>query len=138
MNQSIKDELQEFKHYHKNRYNIYFHIFCGCIYMAALCLLFKKYHYIALIIYGILLLLTLNNVTTTISIFIILMAIITIGSSYNISTLHLGVLFIIFYFLPDLSHYLTNEPTVLSIDTITPFTLFTNIFYLLPFSILSI
>jgi len=103
--------------------------------MALLCLLFKNY-YVVLIIYIGLLLLTIKNIAVVSTIFILLAGIIAVGSSYNISKLYLVVLFITFYFLPDLSHYLTNEPTVLSIDTITPFTLFTNIFYLLPFSLM--
>jgi uncharacterized membrane protein YGL010W len=138
MNRSIQHELQEFKQYHKNRYNIYFHILCGFICMATFCLLFKQYSNLVLIIYGLLLLFTIDNIILTGGIIILLMAIITIGSSYNLSLLQLGILFLVFYFLPDLSHYLTNEPTVLTIYTITPFTLFTNIFYLLPFSILSL
>ena len=47
-------------------------------------------------------------------------------------------LIIIFYLLPEVSHYITDEPTVLKIENLNPISLFINIFYLLPFGILSL
>jgi hypothetical protein len=136
MNQPILKEYNDFKVYHKNIYNIYFHIFCGFIFMTFLFLLFKKYKNIALILYSLLLLFTINNLLITFTICAILFILISIISKYKFSNISMLILFLIFYFLPDLSHYLTAEPSMLNINNITPLSLFTNIFYLLPFSIM--
>jgi len=39
------------------------------------------------------------------------------------------------YMAPELSHYATGDPTVLTLETLTPFTAFVNVAYLLPFSL---
>ena len=57
---------------------------------------------------------------------------------YKLKKANIFLLFLVFYFLPDLSHYLTNESSMLNINNITSLSLFTNIFYLLPFSIMSL
>jgi hypothetical protein len=44
----------------------------------------------------------------------------------------------IFYFLPDVSHYLTGEETVLNIHTVTPLDLVDNFFLLLPHTMLAL
>ena len=38
----IKEEFNDFEKYHKNKYNLYFHIFCGFIFMTFLFLLLIK------------------------------------------------------------------------------------------------
>ena len=136
MNIHIEKELNEFEKYHKNIYNIYFHIFCGIIFMTFLFLLSKKYSYSLLTIYILLLLFTLNSFLITFIIFIILFIMIYIFQKYNISKTKIFIIFFIFYMLPELSHYLTKEPAMLNMNNITLFTGFVNIFYLLPFSII--
>ncbi len=54
----------------------------------------------------------------------------------TISTRALGVL--VFYFLPELSHYLTKESTVLNIETITIYDAIDNFFFLYPQSVLAL
>lgn len=136
MNQIIKKEFSEFEKYHKDIFNIYFHIVCGFIFMSFLFLLSTNYSYVLLFLYSALLLFTIQNLFITFIIFIILFIMIYFIKGFKISILNKSIIFIIFYFLPDLSHYLTNEPSMLNINNITPLSLFTNIFYLLPFSIM--
>jgi hypothetical protein len=136
MNLTIKKEFEEFAEYHKNIYNIYFHILCGFIFMAFLLLLSKNYSNIILVMYSLLILLTVHNLFITFTIFIILFGMVYFMKKYNLSTTVIILLFLVFYFLPDLSHYLTNESPMLNINNITPLSAFTNVFYLLPFSIL--
>ena len=138
MKTTIKKEFIEFKKYHKNIYNIYFHILCGFVFMAFLVLLSKKYSNILLFIYSLLILFTVNNLLITIIIFIILFIIVYLVKKYKFKTEIIFVLFLVFYFLPDFSHYLTNEPSMLNLNNITPLSIFTNIFFLLPFSIMSL
>jgi hypothetical protein len=136
MNTNIKREFIDFAKCHKNIYNIYFHIFCGFIFMTFLFLLSKNYSNTLLILYSLLILFTIHNLAITMFIFIILFVMVHFIKKYKFKTLNILLLFLVFYFLPDLSHYLTNEPPMLNINNITPFSLFTNIFYLLPFSIM--
>ena len=136
MNTIIKKEFIEFEKYHKNIYNIYFHIVCGFIFMTFL--LCNNYSNGLLIIYSLLLLFTINNLPVILIIFIILFIMVYLVKKYKFKTEIIFLLFVVFYFLPDLSHYLTNEPSMLNINNITPLSLFTNIFYLLPFSIMCI
>jgi hypothetical protein len=138
MNIIIKKEFIEFEKYHKNTYNIYFHIICGFIFMTFLFLLSKNYINILLFLYILLILFTINNLFITFIIFIILFIMIYFVKKYKFTTVNIFLLFLVFYFLPDLSHYLSNEPSMLSINNITPLSLFTNIFYLLPFSIMCV
>ena len=119
-------------------YNIYFHILCGFIFMTFLFLLSNKYNNILLFLYSILILVTIHNLLISFIIFIILFTMVNFINRYKIKKVNIFLLFLTFYFLPDLSHYLTNEPSMLNINNITPLSLFTNIFYLLPFSIMSL
>lgn len=136
MNKVIKEEFIEFEKYHKNIYNIYFHILCGFIFMTFLFLLSKKYSYILLSFYILLILFTTHNFLISFSIYIFIYFLIYFIKQFNFNKTITFVLFFIFYFLPDLSHFLTNEPSMLNMDNLTPLSLFTNIFYLLPFSLL--
>jgi hypothetical protein len=130
----LQNDFKEFEKYHKNIYNIEFHIICGFIFMTSLFILSRKYSKLLIIIYSLLLLFTINNILIVLIIFIILFIMVYYASKYNISKITILVLFIVFYFLPDLSHYLTKEPTLLNINNINPINIITNILYLLPFS----
>ncbi len=136
MIKNIDEEFSEFKLYHKNIYNIYFHIFCGFLFMSFFLLLFKKNKNVALLIYSVLILFTINNIFLSGIIFILLFTLINIVFKNFTSTKINVFLFVLFYFLPDLSHYLTNEKTVLNINNLTFLKIFLNIFYLLPYSIM--
>lgn len=133
MNTIIQNELNEFEKYHKNIYNLYFHVICGFIFMAFL-FSSTKYSNILLILYSCLILFTIYNISITCIIFVGLFGIIYLVKKYKLQNQTAFFLFLIFYFLPDLSHYLTNEPPMLNMNT-TPISLFANVFYLLPFSL---
>ena len=134
--ETIKLEYEEFKKSHKNTYNISFHIFCGIIFMSFLLLACGTYKNIALIIYSVMLLVTLKDNTTAIYITCILYFLINyIFNNLGLSSFYCIGFFLIFYLLPDLSHYLTKEKTVLTINNVTAITGFVNVFYLLPFSL---
>ena len=134
MNKIIEKEFIEFKKYHKNIYNIYFHIVCSFIFMTFL--LCNKNSNVLLIIYSLLLLFTINKLLITFIIFIILFFMVYLVKKYNFKPENIFLLFLVFYSLPDLSHYLTNEPSMLNINNITPLSLFTNVFYFLPFTLM--
>ena len=136
MNTIIKKEFTDFEKYHKNIYNIYFHIACGFIFMTFLFLLSKNYSYLLISLYSLLLLFTINSIVATFSVFSGLFIMVYFLNKYKLPMATIFLLFLVFYFLPDLSHYLTNEPSMLNINNITPLSLFTNVFYLLPFSII--
>jgi hypothetical protein len=136
MNQIIKKEFSEFEKYHKDIFNVYFHIVCGFIFMSFLFLLSTNYSFVLLFLYSTLLLFTIQNLFITFLIFIILFFMVYFIKKYKFKKINIFLLFLVFYFSPDLSHYLTNEPSMLNINNITPLSLFTNIFYLLPFSII--
>jgi hypothetical protein len=136
MNTIIKKEFIEFERYHKNIYNIYFHVLCGFVFMAFLFLLSNNYSNVLLILYSLLVLFTINNLLITFIIFSILFIMVYFMKTYKLKSSNMFLLFLVFYFLPDLSHYSTNEPSMLNINNITLISLFTNVFYLLPFSIM--
>lgn len=136
MNTIIKKEFIEFEKYHKNIYNIYFHIICGFIFMTFFILLSNNYNNILLFLYSLLILFTTHNIIISFIIFSILFVMVYFIKKYKLKKINIFLLFLTFYFLPDLSHYLTDEPSMLNINNITPLSLFTNIFYLLPFSIM--
>jgi len=106
--------------------------------MSALLLLSKKYKIFFILAYSLLLLFTMTAnyfipiLLTIIGIYFTSKIIKKIYT--NLNTIHLSIIFLIFYFLPDLSHYLTGEKTVMTLENITIESLFVNIFYLLPFS----
>lgn len=135
MNEILKKELIQFKLFHKNSFNVYFHILCGFIFMTCLLLISNKYSYLLLVIYSLIILFTLNDIIVSFIIFTILFVLLCYIKNKNLTKQNILYLFLFFYFLPELSHYLTNEPTVLNINNVTPLTLILNIFYLLPFSL---
>lgn len=135
MNEILKKELIQFKLFHKNSFNVYFHIVCGFIFMTCLLLISNKYSYLLLVIYSLIILFTLNDIIVSFIIFTILFVLLCYIKNKNLTKQNILYLFLFFYFLPELSHYLTNEPTVLNINNVTPLTLILNIFYLLPFSL---
>ena len=132
----IENELNDFMNYHKNIVNISFHILCGSIFMSFLFLLLKKHAYIAILLYTIFVYLSLNHIILSLCVLFSLL-IFTIGlKQFKLSMRSILMYSLIFYFLPDLTHILTNEKTVLKVDSLL--SILTNIVYLLPFSILSL
>jgi hypothetical protein len=135
MNPTIQRELNEFEKYHKNIYNISFHVVCGFVFMTFLFLLSKKYSHVLLILYALLLLLTINNVLITSITVIILFIMIYFISQYDISLSTKLIIFFTFYFLSSVSHFVTGEPTVLNISNTSVYSVAINTFYFIPFTI---
>ena len=127
----IRKEFEEFKLFHKNPINIKFHVLCGFIYMTFLFLTFKSIRYELFILYSFVIYKTIKTPYLT---YLVLFILMEYFAQKNINVYLSFLIFIIFYMLPELSHYLTNEKTVLIIDNITPLSVIINIFYLLPFS----
>lgn len=61
MNLTIEKEFNEFRKYHINIYNVYFHILCGFFLMSFLFLSAKKIAITLLVLYTFFLLLTISN-----------------------------------------------------------------------------
>ena len=135
MNTVIKKEFIEFEKYHKNVYNIYFHIACGFIFMTFLFLLLKNYSYYLLSLYSLLLLFTIHNLFVAFGIFVILFGMIYVIQKYNLSFFSKLIIFVIFYFLSSLSHFITGETTILNMKNLTIYSILINTLYFIPFSI---
>lgn len=128
----IERRKEEFQKYHKNIYNILFHLFCGVVYMSLFFSLFPAYVYV---VYFIITMYLFPNA----SVFLAL-SLVALGSIYphKMSMKMTGLAILAFYFLPDLSHYLTGEETVLNIYTVTALDLVDNFFLLLPHTMLAL
>lgn len=136
MNNLIRNELNDFTNSHKNIINVSFHILCGFIFMSFLFLLFDKYTILAILLYILIIYLSLNNLRLTFIVFIILLILNIFLKQFKLSIKTMLFCGLLFYLLPDATHILTNEKTVLKIDSAS--SILVNIFYLLPFSILSL
>jgi len=91
-----------------------------------------------LIVYFIILFLTFPYIIISIISVFILFCTSYILLKYKINPYILLIVFTICCFIvPEISHYLTNEKTIININT-SPIKIITNIFYFLPFSIFSI
>ncbi len=138
MNKIINEEYDLFKKYHKNIYNIMFHILCGFIFMAFFFTAFAKYSYLALSLYFAGILATTGMGYVSGVIYVVLAILVYIIGHFRISTEKLLLGSIVFYMLPDASHYLTGEPSLLNWNNLTVTNVITNVFYLLPFSIMCV
>lgn len=137
MNTIIKKEYTEFESSHTNVYNIYFHVFCGFVFMGVLCLFMRDSNIFAFL-YSLLIFLTIENTLVSLIILVGLFIIIKQLSRFNFSIMNMFFLVVLFYLLPDVSHYLTNESHVLDVDNLTVLSGFIHFFYLLPFSLLNL
>ena len=128
----IERRKEEFQKYHKNIYNILFHLFCGLVYMSLFFSLFPGYVYV---IYFVMTMYLFPNVSVFAALSLVALARMY---PHKISLKITGLAILIFYFLPDLSHYLTGEDTVLKINTVTALDLVDNFFLLLPHTMLAL
>ncbi len=135
MDYYINKEFTEFSQCHKNIYNIIFHIACGIIYITLFLLLFENKKFIILFIYFLIILFT-THIIISLTIFIIIFILLSISNKCKFNVIYLLLGGTLFYFLPELSHYITNEKTVLNINNLTITNIIFNIFYLLPFSLM--
>ena len=135
----IQSELYEFLLYHTNYTNRIIHLLTGIIYMSCLNVLIYRGRF--LIVYLIILLLTFPSIISSFLSVISIYAVSEIILKFKKQPLFIYILillFIIFCFiLPEISHYLNNENTIIKYES--SFTkIVTNIFYFLPFSITSL
>ena len=127
----IEKKKHEFQQHHKRPVNIVFHILCGIVYISIFFTLFPRPAYY---VYMLVTLVFFPYV----SIFIVL-ASITFLRKYIVLSPILAICGTIgVYFLPELSHYITGEDTVLKINTVSAFDIIDNFFFLLPHSILAL
>jgi hypothetical protein len=135
----MESHIQEFKKYHKNKFNTSFHVICSIIYMSLFLSLFKGN--IGLYIYGLLLILLFPKYIMYILFLCLILSICIHYSRYICynryssysrfnQVISLGLI-LFFYLLPELSHQLTNEHTVLNIHALTFIDIIEN-FFLLP------
>ena len=138
MKQTINKEYQLFTLYHKNKFNILFHLVCGFIYMSVLFKLLNKNQNLGILMYMFLLLLTMNNIFSTLIICGGIYLFLNYYFTQKMSILKLLIMFLLFYNLPFLSHYATNESNQDVVNRFyeSPlnFPFIINIIYLLPFS----
>ena len=128
----IERRKEEFQKYHKNIYNILFHLFCGIVYMSLLFSLFPGYVYV---IYFVITLYLFPNLSVFLALSLLALAR-TYPHKMSVKMTVLAIF--IFYFLPDVSHYLTGEDTVLKMNTVTALDLVDNFFLLLPHTMLAL
>jgi len=133
MYEFLEKEYNDFKLHHKNIYNILFHIICGICYLTILFLSLGEYKNEGLSIYIVLLMITLNDLKIVFPIIVTLTYLVNYTHYFeSLEPKSLFGFFVLFYFLPDISHYFTNNQIIMHTD---PYKIFINTFYLLPFSI---
>ena len=132
----IQTELETFRRSHQHAFNLLFHILCGVVYMTCVMMLFGKYKFYVLLGYALMLMVSGVGigVSATAALFIWL----AIHLNIRLDTYPLIAIIFITYFLPELSHILTGEQTVLTNQNISIPTIILNFFGLLPFSIYSL
>lgn len=131
-NEYIIQEYEEFKSYHQNKYNLIMHILSGILYMGSLNVLTNG----NLLPYYVFFLLLTHERISSLSSFLYIKVGSTILMFINVSTNALILMFLLGCFIfPEISHYVTNEKTLLNMQNATPVKVATNIIYFLPFSI---
>jgi hypothetical protein len=130
-------ELQEFKSHHRNKFNILFHVFCGFIYTALFFHLLGGWY--SILLYTIVVILMYPKLT---GLFIVMFAILIlldgVFENTKLQTREKIIMLVVFYMLPEISHWITHEKTVLTIGSIDLFSLVKNFFLLLPYSLMSL
>jgi hypothetical protein len=143
----LQQEYNEFRAAHRHRGNQLFHVLCGGVYITCACILLPfRYLSIAPLGYLLLVWITLSlyvsasasPISSLLLTSLILLLFYQWMESLSLSPQTLLILGLIFYLLPELSHYLTNEKTVMTIENLTPLKAVMNVIYLLPFSIMTL
>ncbi len=133
----IKNEYLDFANHHNNKINLIVHILAGTIYMTSLNILSRCN---LLPFYTVFLLLTFENIESiflsTILIYQSTVILYKYKYKYKINTKYLILIFILNCFIvPEISHLISREATVLNFNILSFNKLITNIIYFLPFSI---
>ena len=121
----------DFQDNHRDLGNILFHIACGMVYIS---LFFTCFPVQVFLIYSLILLFLFPNpiILFTLPVLFFLRNHIL---AYKPSVLYVLAGVLIFYFAPELSHYITGEETVLNINTVSALDIIDNFFLLLPYSL---
>ena len=127
----IEKRKHDFQQHHKHPVNIVFHILCGIVYISLFFTLFPRPAYYAYVLVT-LAFFPYISVFTVLVLMTFLRKHLVLSPILSIS----GVVLI--YLLPELSHYMTGEDTVLKINTVSAFDIIDNFFFLLPHSILAL
>lgn len=131
-NEYIIKEYQEFEMYHQSKMNVIMHILSGILYMGSLNVLTNG----NVLPYYVFFLLLTHERISSLSSFLYIKVGSTILMFCNFSTNALILMFLLGCFIfPEISHYVTNEKTLLNMQNATPVKVATNIIYFLPFSI---
>jgi hypothetical protein len=130
----IEQKKRDFQTHHKKTFNILFHIGCGLVYMSLFLSLFPTE---GLWIYGAIVFVLFPHLY----VFLGLVAL-SFGTQW-VRSLRLGfektlLLLVLFYFLPEVSHWITKEETVLKMESISIFDIIDNFFFLYPHSLVSL
>jgi hypothetical protein len=143
----LQQEYNEFRVAHRHLGNQLFHILCGGIYVTCVCLI-TPFPYPLTVLLGYLLLvwITLSlyvsssspRLSSLLLTSILLLLFYRSADTLSLSPRILLILGLAFYLLPELSHFLTNENTVMTINNLTPLKALMNVLYLLPFSIMAL
>ena len=133
---NLKQSIQDFRETHRNSFNLVTHILSGFLYMTLFLLMFGKYAYVA---YTGIVFLLLPKYTLAILLMFVGLFFFTniIQQTLRLTTTTSILVILVFYFGLDLSHWLTNEPTALTIQNITIPAVLENFFLLLPYSIIT-
>ena len=132
----LERDFEDFKNHHKNPINAWFHVACAIGFVS---LLFSTLGpvsaVVAVFLYGIFLFSTLpksikwSGLASTVVVLVLQPMLVRIPMKTALA------LAIVFYMLPEVSHRVVNEKTVISFDTFTLRDALVNVLYLLPFSI---
>lgn len=130
----IEKRKIDFQDHHKNRLNILFHILCGLLYLSFLFSLLPSW---TLWIYSGIVLYYFPHLSALFGLIVLFISI-PIVNQLRLSTFTRLVLLVVIYFLPEVSHFLTRESTVLQLDSLTLYDCIDNFFFLYPQSLLSL
>jgi len=131
----LEKEKADFQAHHTNHINVWVHIVCGFLFMTFLLLLLGPAKYVGLGLYILFLWVSFGYELMILGIGLVLGAMVSIISRWSLSTLHLSGLFFFFYFASSLAHWATGEPTILTMEKVSPEAIFVNTFYFIPFSL---
>jgi hypothetical protein len=124
----------DFQKHHKNVANLLFHIACGIVYIS---LFFTLFPIELFLIYSITVLLLFPNIAVALALPVVFYMR-NYSLAYKLPLNYVIPAIFIGYCLPELSHYITGEKTVLKIHTVSVVDIIDNFFLLLPNSLLAL
>lgn len=129
----MESKIEDFQKHHRNTFNIAFHIGCGLLYMSLLLTLMPSWVFW---LYVVVILVFFPSLSVALGVGVLWVATQYIRSlrlPWTWTLLGVGIV----YMLPELSHWITHEETVLQIKGLTALDIIDNFFFLYPQSILA-